>query len=239
MQLICKSVISQASQSRVQAKPLDGRPRRPRGNEGMKHRLKRRRPRRTRNSDAKRQALIAAATELFARKGYAATTTSEISARAGCAEGLIHRYFGAKAGLLLAILKTKSVQDEPFPLEKADPERSLGDELRRLVKTQLDRIWEERDFLLVSFSQAFIDPKVRAALDPIRRRREDLVAREIRRRSEGLQIREHDLRTIAQAITALTFTFGFVRPAVLGHKRSYARKQMFDITELMARAVQA
>src|SRR5436309_15559789 len=58
---------------------------------------------RTRDRSAKQQALIVAALKLFAEKGYEVTTTREIAACAGCAEGLIHRYFGGKAGLLTAL----------------------------------------------------------------------------------------------------------------------------------------
>ena len=54
---------------------------------------------------AKKQALIRAALGLFAAKGYEVTTTREIAASAGCAEGLIHRYFSGKAGLLAAMIE--------------------------------------------------------------------------------------------------------------------------------------
>jgi AcrR family transcriptional regulator len=60
---------------------------------------------RKRNRVVRERALLAAASKLFASRGYEATTTREIAARAGCAEGLIHRYFKSKAGLLLAITK--------------------------------------------------------------------------------------------------------------------------------------
>jgi len=57
---------------------------------------------RTRNRAAREAALITAAGKLFASRGYEATTTREIAACADCAEGLIHRYFKGKSGLLLA-----------------------------------------------------------------------------------------------------------------------------------------
>jgi AcrR family transcriptional regulator len=62
------------------------------------------RPRQTRDRAAKKQALIRAALGLFASKGYEVTTTREIAASAGCAEGLIHLYFRGKAGLLAAMI---------------------------------------------------------------------------------------------------------------------------------------
>ena len=60
---------------------------------------------RTRDRAGKKQALIVAALKLFASKGFDATTTREIAASAGCAEGLIHRYFNGKAGLLPALME--------------------------------------------------------------------------------------------------------------------------------------
>jgi AcrR family transcriptional regulator len=62
---------------------------------------------RTRDRAGKKQALIDAALKLFASKGYDATTTREIAACAGCAEGLIHRYFSGKAGLLPALMELR------------------------------------------------------------------------------------------------------------------------------------
>src|SRR3989475_4762466 len=64
-----------------------------------------------RDPTAKQQALISAATKLFATRGYEATTTQGIAACAGCAEGLIHRYFGGKRGLLLALIKRQVSQE--------------------------------------------------------------------------------------------------------------------------------
>ncbi len=53
----------------------------------------------------------------------------------------------------------------------------------------------------------------------------------------GSQIKEQDIETAAQAITAVSFIYGFVRPAILGHKRSLAQKQVLNITALLSRAL--
>lgn len=49
--------------------------------------------------DAARQAILEAARELFAEKGFAATSVVAIAARAGFAKGLVHHYFGSKREL--------------------------------------------------------------------------------------------------------------------------------------------
>lgn len=46
-----------------------------------------------------RDALLEIATELFAERGYARTSTKEIASRAGLTEAMIYRHFGSKAAL--------------------------------------------------------------------------------------------------------------------------------------------
>jgi AcrR family transcriptional regulator len=46
-----------------------------------------------------REALLEIATELFAERGYARTSTKEIATRAGLTEAMVFRHFGSKAAL--------------------------------------------------------------------------------------------------------------------------------------------
>jgi AcrR family transcriptional regulator len=55
-----------------------------------------------RDGAATRQRLLRAALELFTTMGFPATTTPEIAARAGVAEGTIYRHFSGKEDLLIA-----------------------------------------------------------------------------------------------------------------------------------------
>lgn len=50
-------------------------------------------------------AVLAAASELFAERGPAATSIREVAARAGVNHGLLHRHFGSKRQLLAATLQ--------------------------------------------------------------------------------------------------------------------------------------
>ncbi len=62
-----------------------------------------------------RTKIINAAIELFARKGYHATSISSIAAKAGIAKGLLYHYFKSKSELLDEILKNSlSEVDEPM-----------------------------------------------------------------------------------------------------------------------------
>src|SRR3990172_9372707 len=104
-------------------------------------------------------ALIEAANAVFAEHGYDGATTRQIAERAGCSEGLIHRYFSGKRGLLLAILDSKAA-NIVAEFESALPDRpTIPEEIEQLLLWHLDVMWERRDFMRVAVSQATIDPE--------------------------------------------------------------------------------
>jgi TetR/AcrR family transcriptional regulator len=57
-----------------------------------------------------RERLLGVATELFARKGYAATSTREIVAAAGVTKPVLYYYFQNKEGIYLELMKRASLQ---------------------------------------------------------------------------------------------------------------------------------
>ncbi len=71
--------------------------------------------------DAIREAVIAAARQQFAEKGYAAVGMREIAARAGVNQGLIHRHFGSKDGVLQAVLQGMFTDVSGAAAAKLDP----------------------------------------------------------------------------------------------------------------------
>jgi len=60
-----------------------------------------------------RASIVGAAQELFARRGYSATTMDEIASKAGISKGLIYTHFGAKEDILFAIFDEQ--MDYIFP----------------------------------------------------------------------------------------------------------------------------
>lgn len=52
---------------------------------------------------SRRNAILATASRLFAEKGYANATTSEIAREAGVAEGTLYHHFGSKDGIFLTL----------------------------------------------------------------------------------------------------------------------------------------
>ncbi|HEX2055283.1 MAG TPA: helix-turn-helix domain-containing protein, partial [Nitrospiraceae bacterium] len=67
-----------------------------------------RRPDGTSSSRTRQASLIAAATSLFAARGFRGTTTKEIANAAGVSEALLFKYFPTKRALYAAILAEKA-----------------------------------------------------------------------------------------------------------------------------------
>ena len=98
------------------------------------------RGRRPLGSPDARQAVLDAARELFAERGFERTTMRAVAARAGVDPALIYHYFGDKDGLLFAALQPPEDAATVFAGLAAAAAGRTGEELvRRLIG-----LWEER-----------------------------------------------------------------------------------------------
>src|SRR4051794_28822443 len=91
--------------------------------------------RRTRSARAQgrdgREALLEAAVEVFARRGYRDSSVDEIAERAGYSKGAVYWHFTGKDDLFFALLEERV--DRPLRemidlLESAPPERDMAPE---------------------------------------------------------------------------------------------------------------
>ncbi|HEX4645840.1 MAG TPA: TetR/AcrR family transcriptional regulator [Verrucomicrobiae bacterium] len=106
------------------------------------------RGKRVENKEKTRNAILRAALELFAKRGFHRTTTKEISRRAGIAEGTLFNYFPTKEDLALYFFereldglmdwfrKDKSAQDAPLP-----------EKLFAIIHHLLERLSPYEDFI--------------------------------------------------------------------------------------------
>ena len=85
-------------------------------------------------SEDKRNAILDAATHVFAERGLTAAPTSEISKQAGVAEGTLFTYFKTKDDLINALYRE-------IKLELADAMMS-GFPRKQRVRTRLRHVWD-------------------------------------------------------------------------------------------------
>lgn len=193
---------------------------------------------RMRNRPAREQALIEAGTRLFATRGYEATTTREIAAEAGCAEGLIHRYFQGKEGLLFAIIRSRSSAASNDSVAGSRPAATLSQEIVQLVESELERIWQDREFFRVLMPRAFLDSNLGHVLNRVGPLRHATNIRErLKAASKDKAVSDHDIEALTHFIGTTAFMFGFVRPVVLGEDRTRARAIALATVEMFARGM--
>jgi AcrR family transcriptional regulator len=193
---------------------------------------------RKRDRAAKQEALIRAATKLFACQGYEVTTTREIAACAGCAEGLIHRYFQGKAGLLLALMSFHASREVKELNDTLPLAETLEDEIQQLMAWEAGRMWRDRDLLRASIPHAILDPKVGRFLNRVGPQRHAKAIAERLRQLNSQSVDEDEITAISQAIGALGFVFGFMRPVVLGSDSKQAKKVAACLANGFARGLQ-
>jgi len=188
----------------------------------------------TRDRAAKKQALIAAALGLFASKGYEVTTTREIAAAAGCAEGLIHRYFRGKAGLLAALIDGRIASKEAIdPGNQLQPNPNLEDVFLQLVKREVESVWENRDFFRVFIPRAIVDPSVGSTLNKaFVSERVKAISQRLKNCESRTTLQPHAIEGLAQLVGMLGFAFGFVQPVLLRQDRLRARKMATTVARM-------
>src|SRR6476660_5120755 len=84
------------------------------------------------DNQGRRRGIVEAAVPLFARKGFAGTTTREIAEAAGVSEALVFKHFATKTALYDAILES---------CEAPDPELERLAHLPPSTETLIEIVW--------------------------------------------------------------------------------------------------
>ncbi|MGH8892309.1 MAG: TetR family transcriptional regulator [Actinomycetes bacterium] len=102
----------------------------------------RRGPGRPADGGDRRSAILDAAREQFAEKGYTAASVRGIARRAGVDPALVHHYFGTKEQVFVAAMELPFQPAEMLPQALDGDREGLGERLVRLFL----RIWADPDF---------------------------------------------------------------------------------------------
>lgn len=107
----------------------------------------------------KKDNIINVALELFAKYGYANTSTSKISKQAGVSEGLIFRHFVNKEGLLDAIVSVGTASFEVY-FEKMKNETSAKQRVLLAIDFPLTIMNENKDYWNLVSSLKYQSPEI-------------------------------------------------------------------------------
>jgi AcrR family transcriptional regulator len=110
--------------------------------------------------------ILQAALTLFQKKGFAQTTTKELAAQAGVAEGTIYNYFATKEDLALYFYEKEIEQVmSQYQKDKTLQKAPLNEKLFGLIHMQLEQLSPYEDFIHAAFIKA-LDP--RSKLNPLK-----------------------------------------------------------------------
>jgi AcrR family transcriptional regulator len=110
------------------------------------------------------QALLDAASELFAAHGYDAVGTPEIAQKAGVSVGTFYRYFDDKHEVYLAIMRTTMIEAYNDTIDGLTPERFAGrarhETISEAVSILFDHVLERPELTRSFMEMSLRDPDV-------------------------------------------------------------------------------
>jgi hypothetical protein len=99
-------------------------------------------------------------------------------------------------------------------------------------------MWEDRNFLRVAVQRAMVDPKVAKFVRCVGPARLAKVIAERLRQYKNQPSLHDAIEAASNAISALCFVFGFMRPAVLGYDRKKAKQVALNAAKIIALGLQ-
>lgn len=109
-----------------------------------------------------RDKILNAALELFAEKGFSASTTKEIARRARVNEVTIFRQFRSKRALFSAVVAERSPMLPIMERVSTDPRGSVDDLLLGNVRTVLKMLRSNKHQFYIMMGDAWRQPRIRA-----------------------------------------------------------------------------
>ncbi len=124
----------------------------------------------------KRIAILQAAIEVFAQKGFHRSRVADIARRAGVADGTIYLYFASKDDILITIFEEKMADLLHDARKAIDSVSDPREKLRRFAEYHMGQVEENRDLSAVfqvelrlsnKFMKEYVPRRLREYLDII------------------------------------------------------------------------
>ncbi|MEX2426483.1 MAG: TetR/AcrR family transcriptional regulator [Thermomicrobiaceae bacterium] len=159
--------------------------------------------------DARREAILAAAARLFARKGLSSATMADIASEADLSAGAIYRYFDGKDELTRAVFDEAIARNQRMFDEAAENATTPFDALQRIGR----QVWielEDRDAMICDIQMAVmaaqypeeIGPDVAQTSQSVRRLLEGMIQAAQHSGEIDPEIDSGDLALLLQAATS-------------------------------------
>ena len=192
---------------------------------------------RKRDKEASMQTLMRAGLEVFSKYGYDAATTKTVAAEAGLNEQLITRYFGGKAGLLLAVLKA-FVDEKANETDYPAPAGSVEEEIRNFLMYRHARLLETLEFFRTFVPRLIVDASIRDKLQETMLHQHYMLRERLAALKKRRLIRaDVDLEAAGLMMSAQSFFISFMVRVSTNLDDAYLRHQISEFAKYMARGL--
>lgn len=154
-----------------------------------------------------KERLIDTALELFALKGYTATTVKDIAKEAGVTDGLIYHYFSSKEELLHAVLVKHNFLDDVRDILQFHDELPIDQKLYRLGKRLLELMVNKSSFIIMVFGEAQRNPMMSEKLEGLINEGVTALGGFLEERAEDGEIKNFDQKSLARHFLGSLFLY--------------------------------
>ena len=115
---------------------------------------------------------------------------------------------------------------------------NLEQEVVQLVEFELQRMWDDREFLRVLIPRAHVDSHLGPVLKRIGpSRRAETIGERLKAVCKGKSISDQDLEVLSHFIGIMGFIFGYMRPVILGDDPAQARSLAIATAKMLVRGL--
>lgn len=174
-------------------------------------------------------AVLKASRQLFARHGYAGTTTNHIAERAGVSIGSLYEYFPSKDAILVALVEAhldegdRVLRAAAADIAAAEPS-PLADVARRVARAMVALHAQDHELHRIFFEETRLPRRVHQRIADIERRSTDALATLLAGRAD-VTVADPRLAAaiIVQTVEALTHRF-VVHPGTPADRDAYVEE---------------
>ena len=180
------------------------------------------------NGSARREAILAAAAELFSARGYPATGIDEIGEAVGITGPGVYRHFDSKSDVLAQVIRRAAqplVDDVVGLLEGNDDPAAV---LTGLVDALFDRVAADpAGFAVLTAERHHLDKRTLRSVDRLHR----LHIGEWVNALQGVRpdLSDDEARTIVNGVFGLTLAVTTVRKSNVPHAAAVVRQMALDV----------
>jgi AcrR family transcriptional regulator len=147
------------------------------------------------------QQILTAAAQVFAERGYSATTMEDIAERVGITKPLIYGYFGSKEGLLSAAVtraRTELREATEAAWASVGPDAAIGEVFRAGIRAFFDFIDEHADGFMLMQQEGAVASQAGDLIESIRQQQAAATVRILRGAPELARVPDDVLEGYAE-----------------------------------------